>query len=207
MGGGGVPGPESGDQDSPDGGSIGQSGADTPGPEAANEGIVQDITVSGWPRLIRWGEFHHLDGRPENEHEDALVAPMTSPGEARIARPGREWMVAEIDVEVVLREQSWVVRDRKTSKLLDHEQGHFDIHGIIAGRDLVEEIKALRERNGRRLGNALRRKLRRAKRRAQRMTNAYDADTSHGQDEERQAAWERQIENAITNNEGLSAPD
>jgi hypothetical protein len=208
MGGGGVPGPETGDQDQSGTGSVGQSGADTPGPEAANEGVQQDISVSGWPRSIRWTEFRELASRPSSANEDAQVGTETTTGTPVTVRQGGQWMLAELELEIVVnRANSWVVTSRKSSALRAHEQGHFDIHGIIVGRDLVEELRRIRARSNGRLGVAVRRKMRQAMQRGQRMTNAYDEDTNHGLAAERQAAWEQQIRNAIDNNTRLTAPD
>lgn len=207
MGGGGVPGPASGNDDQTGSGAIGQSGADTPGPEAANEGVTQDVTMEGWPRSLRWREFQQVQSRPDGENEDAMVAPVTSPGQARLFRQGGQWRVAELTLEVDIRDQSWVVRSQKSADLLKHEQGHYDIHCIIVGRDLVDPIKGLRARSQGRLAAALRRLLQRAQRRAQRMTDQYDRDTNHGLNEERQAAWDQQFSNARANNVPLTAPD
>jgi hypothetical protein len=208
MGGGGVPGPEIGDQDGPRAGNVGQSGADTPGPEAANEGVQQNISVSGWPRTIRWTEFRELSNRPSNANEDAQVGTETMTGTPVTVRQGGQWMLAELTLEIVVnRANSWVVTSRKSDDLRAHEQGHFDIHGIIVGRDLVEELRSVRARSNRRLGAAVRRKMRQAMQRGQRMTNAYDEDTNHGLTTARQEAWERQIRNAIDNNTRLTAPN
>jgi hypothetical protein len=117
-------------------------------------------------------------------------------------------MLAELVLQIVVnRTNSWVVTSRKSAALRAHEQGHFDIHGIIVGRDLVAELRAIRARSNRALGVAIRRKMRQAMRRGQRMTNTYDEDTNHGLDTARQAAWEQQIRNAIDNNIRLTAPD
>lgn len=207
MGGGGIPGPQTGDQDEAAPGNIGQSGADEPGPVAASDGVQQNIIVTGWPRRISWDEFSEVQSRPADEDEDAQIKSETMTSQARTRRVGGQWLLAELELEIVVNQAtSWVVRSRKSDVLKAHEQGHFDIHGLIVGRDLVEEIKALRARNNDRLGAALRQKMVRARRRGQRMTNTYDSDTRHGLDTQRQAAWEAQIRTAIDNNVRLRAP-
>ena len=208
MGGGGVPGPEVGDVQTHDLGNVGQSAGDTPGPEAASDSVEQNITLTGWPRDLRWRDFRQIENRPDGEAEDALVAPETITGEARIFRDGGQWMIAELSLDIIVRrEMSWVIRSRRSVDLLKHEQGHFDIHGMIVGRDLVEEIKALRGRSGRRLANALRTRMRRARRRAQRLTDSYDSDTNHGLNEDRQNAWNERFQQAKTTNQPLTPPD
>lgn len=207
MGGGQVPGPETGNQDEAAPGNIGQSGADAPGPVPANDGVQQNVVLAGWPRSISWNEFTEIESRPAGETEDAQIKSETMTGQATTRRVGGQWLLVELELEIVVdQEISWVVRSRKSSALKAHEQGHFDIHGLIIGRDVIEEIKALRARNNDRLGAALRGLMARARRRGERMTIAYDTNTRHGLDTERQAAWEAQIRNAIDNNVRLRAP-
>lgn len=207
MGGGGIPGPETGNQDEAAPGNIGQSGADEPGPVAASDGVQQSIVVTGWPRSISWSDFSEIDSRPAGENEDAQIKSETMTSGARTRRVGGQWLLAELEVDIVVDDIiSWVVRSRKSRVLKAHEQGHFDIHGLIVGRDLVEDIKAIRARNNNRLGAAVRQTMVRARRRGRRMTNTYDSDTRHGLDTERQAAWEARIRNAIDNNVRLRAP-
>jgi len=207
MGGGGTQGPETGDNAGSDGqGNVGQSGADSPGPVAANDGPQQNISLTGWPRQISWNQFRDVESRPGGAAEDALINPETITGQGSTREANGQWMLAELELTVVVNSQSWVVRSRKSDALRSHEQGHFDIHGIIAGRDVVEPLRRVRARNNRRLARQINRILLRARRRAQQMSNRYDEDTNHGLDEDRQTAWEQRIRNAINNNTRLTAP-
>jgi hypothetical protein len=78
---------------------------------------------------------------------------------------------------------------------------------LIAGRDMLEALKVLRDRSSNRLGRAVGRAMERHRQRAQQMSDAYDDDTEHGLNAVRQAAWETQIQNAIDNNSSLRAPN
>jgi Bacterial protein of unknown function (DUF922) len=133
---------------------------------------------------------------------------VTEGGEARTVRQQGQWKLAEIELHVVVNlEESWVVRSKKSGTLKSHEQGHFDIHGLIAGREMLEALRALRARSNERLGRAVAATMRRHRERAQTMSDTYDTDTTHGTKADRQAAWEARIRNAMDNGSALSAPE
>ena len=208
MGGGNFPGPQTGQQSSPNPGVTAALGAGKPGPIAAKQGVRQNLSLTGWPRDIEWNEFRDLAQRPSGQNEDAQINPMTHPADSRTVRERGQWKLAELELQIIVnRADSWVVQAQKSSALKAHEQGHFDIHGIIVGRDLVEALKRLRARNNEGLGRAVSRTMQRQQQRAQSMTDAYDEDTRHGTNATRQAAWETQIRRAIDNNATLRAPN
>jgi len=207
MGGGTVPGPETG---YPAGGHAGvakQLGAGTPGPVAAKQGVTQKLVLSGWPRSITWNEFKNVASRPDGVKEDAEILTETIGGDARVREVRGRWLIAEANMKVEVNEiESWVVSSTKSPTLLAHEQGHFDIHGIIVGRDMIKALGKLRERSQARLGNAIGKLMQNYKNRGQAMTEKYDNDTNHGLNATRQAAWEQAIQKAIKNKTSLRAP-
>jgi hypothetical protein len=208
MGGGSVPGPETGQQNRRVTGVAPTGGGGIQGPVAARDGVQQNLRITGWPRDIEWTEFRHVSARPAGEDEDAQINPVTEGGDARTVRERGQWKLAELRLEVVVnRDDSWVVQSKKSDALKAHEQGHFDIHGLIAGRDMLEALRALRDRSSDRLGRSVARAMERHRQRAQQMSDTYDDDTEHGLNATRQAAWERQIQNAIDNNSSLRAPN
>jgi hypothetical protein len=208
MGGGSVPGPETGQQNRQVTGVAPTGGGGVQGPVAASDGVQQDLRITGWPRTVEWAEFRDLTARPAGENEDAQINPVTEGGDARTVRERGQWKLAELELKVVVNlDDSWVVQSKKSDALKAHEQGHFDIHGLIAGRDMLEALRLLRERSSDRLGRSVERVMERHRQRAQRMSDAYDDDTEHGLNAVRQAAWERRIQNAIDNNSSLRAPD
>ena len=208
MGGGNIPGPESGHEVSPDSGVTSGFGADLPGPIATGQGTQQQLNLTGWPRDIEWSEFREVTERPAGESEAAQINPVNEATQARTARVDGQWMLATLNLQInVNRDESWVVVAQKSAALKAHEQGHFDIHCIIAGRDLIETLRGLRARTNERLGRAVTRAMQRSQQQAQQLTNEYDRDTAHGAKNDRQAIWEAQIRRAISNNSGLRAPN
>lgn len=208
MGGGTVPGPETG---YPSGGNAGvatQLGAGKPGPIAAKQGVQQKLILSGWPRSITWDEFNNVGQRPSGVKEDAEIFAETIGGDVRVREVRGRWLIAEANMKVEVNEdESWVVTSTKSPTLLAHEQGHFDIHGIIVGRDMISALGKLRERSQARLGAAIGKVMQKYKKRGQAMTEKYDDDTKHGTDAARQSAWEKEIQRAIKNKSSLRAPN
>lgn len=208
MGGGSLPGPETGQQNRRARGVAPSGGSETPGPIPASDRVEQHLRLTGWPRSIDWDEFRELGERPSGEHEDAQINPVTEGGEARTVREQGRWKLAELELHVIVnRADSWVVRSKKSAALKSHEQGHFDIHGLIAGRDMLEALRNLRERSSERLGRAVAATMRRHQQRAQEMSDTYDDDTAHGARADRQAAWEAAIRSSIDNDSALRQPD
>lgn len=207
MGGGSVPGPETGQQNRRAGGAASAGGAAVPGPIPASGNVQQDLRLTGWPRSIDWDEFREVSERPAGQNEDARINPVTEGGEARTVREQGRWKLAELELHVIVnRADSWVVRSQKSDALKSHEQGHFDIHGLIAGRDMLEALGALRERSNERLARAVAATMRRYQQRAQSLSDTYDEDTAHGRKADRQAAWEAAIRTSIDNDSALRQP-
>lgn len=208
MGGGTVPGPETG---FPSGGNTGvatQLGAGMPGPIVAKQGVQQKLVLSGWPRAITWDELKDVNQRPDGIKEDAEILTDTIGGDVKARKVRGRWLVAEANMKLEVNEdESWVVTTKKSADLLSHEQGHFDIHGIITGRELIRAVGKLRANSQVGLGTAIGKTMEKYRKKGQAMTDSYDKDTKHGTEPKRQAAWEKAIQRAIKSKTSLSAPN
>ena len=101
-------------------------------------------TLSGWPRQIVWREFRDLGSRPSGTFEDVQVAVELRPSQISIERENGQFKLGNVTFRMgVNRHDSWVVADQKSSALLAHEQGHYDIVGLYY-RDLITELQRLR---------------------------------------------------------------
>lgn len=208
MGDGQTPGPEDGYQDQPDDGTIARTSGGKPGPIAAKQGVAQNLVLTGWPRIITWDDFREIGSRPSGESEDAQVGPETITGNVATVQEGGRWKLAELSIDIVINQDlSWVVGSRKSPALLAHEQAHFDIQGILVGRDVLAALGAIRTRTNAQLGRRVRATFERYRLRAQGLSDSYDENTRHGLDTARQSAWEQQIGDAISNNSRLRAPN
>jgi hypothetical protein len=103
------------------------------------------LTLSGWPRSLTWDEFSELPTRPDGEDEDAQIhSEVDPPSQVGITRQGGVLQVNSIRVVIrTVTEDTWVIKGTKTPELLSHEQGHFDLTGLL-GRDSAREILAVR---------------------------------------------------------------
>lgn len=139
------------------------------------------VTVSGF-KIDHWGLTH---GTAPNEHRGSVFFDPLK-------------VHATFDST-----SSWVLKSSLTKKwLLAHEQGHFDINGLIA-RDLATNLLALRVYgNEARSANSLKagdtamlKKGKHAEDRAKALYDflqgLYDSDTNHGMDERGQADWNK----------------
>ncbi|MBW9256430.1 MAG: DUF922 domain-containing Zn-dependent protease [Candidatus Thiodiazotropha sp. (ex. Lucinisca nassula)] len=165
--------------------------------------------LSGWPRQLAWSDFTDIQSRPSGESEDATIAMAMHPGRLRFLEEGGQHRLGDVAFQMLLNEAgTWVVASAKTAELLRHEQGHYDIVGLCY-RDMVNEIRALRERSRNRLVRAIRRVMSAHDRRADSLTRDYDSaqQTNHGRNSARQQAWNQQIESCRRSGARLSVPD
>ncbi len=149
--------------------------------------------LAGYPRELTWVDFDERAVSP-NPPFAALTDTAWSWSAdipPRADANGR-WSLLNVRVTVDLRSMgSWVVTGQKTDALLRHEQGHFDITGLLA-RDFHSDVTALAETsraalNTRRgqLVDALRRDINRVQgfrdqRTGLRVEGLYDHETEHG---------------------------
>jgi len=106
---------------------------------------------------------------------------------------------ATLKVENLMdRSQSWVDPKRRSSRLLKHEQGHFDINEVY--RRIVEtRLKQLeaeaptQKEAAEELQRLVDETLDQISRKVEQVQAEYDRETAHGQDQEAQAEWEAKI--------------
>lgn len=166
------------------------------------------MSVTGWPRNLVWGDFRGIDSAPDGVKEDAQIQVDTSPPSRGIrVLPDRDMLkIGEIRVPVtVVRRGSWVVRSRKSDPLLKHEQGHFDITGLVAW-ELYRALMALRAATASDLSDLLQENVDRAQVKLAALSGSetdgtegkYDIETKHGTDAKEQKRWDDLIHDSIT---------
>jgi len=100
---------------------------------------------------------------------------------------------------VMKRSESWVDPQRKNARLLSHEQGHFDINEVYRRllerclRELVAEAPT-QEQAAAELRRLIERTYESVVQKAEQVQTDYDRETAHGQDQEKQEAWSRKIQ-------------
>ncbi len=96
--------------------------------------------MSGFPRNLTWNDFRPVQNSPAPPAQANTAAQWSTTGWSVRVVNG-EYRVQGARVNVIIdRHNSWAVPGARTSTaLLQHEQGHYDITGLIA-RDLIRKI-------------------------------------------------------------------
>jgi hypothetical protein len=164
--------------------------------------------LTGWPRSLTWDDFPEISSRPAGESEDAQIAVEMRPGRLAYIQEDGEYRLGEMDFNTVInRNATWVVGSARTDELLAHEQGHYDIGGLCY-RDMVAEIRGLRNARRRQLILDVRRIMEEHDQRADALSASYDSQeqTDHGRNRSRQQAWEQQISQCRQSGAALTIP-
>jgi hypothetical protein len=187
MGGGRVPGPIRGEDPF-------ERGFTDPIPLGGNSSGGGSVKLTGWPRAIKWGEFRDLDSRPSEKDEDAQIhSEVQQPEKVDVTRDGGRFRISGYTATlVVVAEDTWVVKDQKSDALLVHEQGHYDITGLI-GRDMVADIGAVRASSTEDLQKQVSDIIAAANALGEKLTKLYDkkgsGGTNHSRDTDAQKKW------------------
>ena len=153
------------------------------------------MPLTGFDHQISWNQFRKRNSRPRGVDEDAEIHTEAPFAYMRREQNGR-FVITTVNVNIrVVRAQSWVVRSAQTNRLLQHEQGHYDIQALGAreqhNRMLNLSEPALRELEAhvRELNAEIQRKVD--------DTNArYDRETNHSTNRTQQNSWDNRIANA-----------
>jgi hypothetical protein len=170
-------------------------------------GTAASLNQTGWPRTLTWSDFPEVSSRPSAADEDAQIhCEVSQPERVSVTREGGQFRVTALTVNItILREDSWVVTSQKTASLLSHEQGHYDITGLM-GRDMGNEILAARARTVDGLQEQVTRIIERYRQRSQELNDLYDTQTNHSRNRDAQARWDERIRASMTNGTRFSAP-
>ena len=163
--------------------------------------------LTGWPSQISWNQFVDVATRPAGESEDAQIDTQTAqPERVGVAREQGRFRLGDFEVRLkVLRANSWVVAKEKNDSLLAHEQGHFDVTGLVA-RDLVKALGALRVSTTDELQREVSRLYETFDAWAKKLSQRYDDETNHGRNTKVQVEWESRIRTCIQQGTSLGTP-
>jgi len=94
--------------------------------------------MSGFPRALIWSNFRQVTSSPSPPHQAQSSSSYTMAGGRRVSTVDRAFRVAGLRITVSTNTAaSWAVAAaRSNPDLLRHEQGHYDITGLVA-RDLA----------------------------------------------------------------------
>ena len=206
MGGCTTQGPTCGETKEPEkglpGGSLGSAG-----PIAAKTGTGKGVKMTGWPRAIEWREFRHLDERPDGVKLDAETqSDNVFSQNNTVLREKGKFRLGPLSAKVVIvSANTWVLKGKPSDALLSHEQGHYDITGLM-GRDILRELAKIRAPSVKVLKRRMDSITKRLGKLGKKLTKQYDDGTHHGLNRAQQRAWKDHIRQCIKNGNKLSAP-
>ena len=176
---------------------------------------LQPVIVENWPKSLSLGDFRKV---PEAEAREGILSTREGKVSYRLkatykpakARLGNSLTTKNIRVAVVLaREHTWVMvgPGRKLSDvdLLHHEQGHYDIGGLVA-RELGYRMRFIFGTDESAVDIAVRTARGKADKKAKLLNENYDNETNHGQDSKEQRRWDDMIRTAIEDKKNLPDP-
>jgi predicted secreted Zn-dependent protease len=161
------------------------------------------MSLTGFNHNLQWSEFREVNQRPANVSEDAQIVITANPQYAYGSQPNQDCRITTINTNIsVNRPQSWVVRGRKSTELLSHELGHYDITAL-GSREIhqrVSNITATKcrpdmDNEARRINSEVQLKINNANIR-------YDSQTNHGQNATAQTRWDNSIRSAKQRTDG-----
>ncbi len=169
--------------------------------------------LHGFPYTLRWRDFTEVETSRTPPRKAFTVASLHMTG-WHVGTDDRGFKVQGLSIRVSrIKRSSWAVKSRETGALLDHEQGHFDITGLIA-RDLARKVldlslSASEVAASKEAGTTADQHKRYAFKQFQKRINGfgkeaaalmnrlqsnkkdglYDTDTKHGENQAAQAKW------------------
>ncbi|MBT8397231.1 MAG: DUF922 domain-containing Zn-dependent protease [Gemmatimonadetes bacterium] len=157
------------------------------------------MAIKNWPSKVTWAQFKKVDKPPGGATTFAHIE-----GEYRNP-PGKQFQVAKVgkhykltNVNLVLKvipAETWVVKGKQDKVLLKHEQGHWDILGLMA-REYHREIKKLRANSVKQLKARFKKLEARIAEKRDKLNSGsggYDTETDHGKKKAAQIKWDALI--------------
>ena len=167
------------------------------------------MAIKNWPSKITWAKFTELDIRPLGATTDAHIEVeyRNPPGKQFGITPvGKHYKLTDVNLVLqTIPHETWVVKGKKSKELLNHEQGHWDILGLIA-REYHREIKKLRGASVEQLRTRFQKLEARMLEKGEKLnsgTGGYDTETNHGRIRPQQKKWDALIASCIKTRKNL----
>jgi hypothetical protein len=166
------------------------------------------MAIMGWPSNVSWAKFRKLSARPSGAKVDAHIEGYWENPPGKLFKPTKGpdgWRLENINIAVRLKNsQTWVVNGKEGADLLKHEQGHWNLLGLIV-RELHAKLEALRAPTASGLGPLANRATRHAQAKADKVNRRYDKETNHSLNKANQLKWDSLIASRISS--GKHLPD
>lgn len=179
------------------------------GLDTGGGGGPASLVLNGWPRALTWDDFPEVETRPadaEGTENAEIHCEINQPERVSVTREGGQRRVSSLTVTIAIaRASNWVVRSAKTPELLSHEQGHYDLTGLM-GRDMGHEILAARAGTLEDLQQRITAIIERYRQRGRDLNARYDTETGGGRNRDAQRRWDERIRSSIDSGTAFSAP-
>jgi Bacterial protein of unknown function (DUF922) len=158
---------------------------------------AQKIVVRGQPHsgMLSWTDFTGLV--PPQSAWDAKTAVSVSPEVRHERQPDGRYKVVWLEVTVKLDSvNTWVRPGKQSDRLLQHEQGHFDLY-ILCAREMDARIRDAAFAKGD-VQSLLRDIVRQTMDKYNAISTRYDAETEHYRNAKMQSEWVARIRQHLT---------
>ena len=157
------------------------------------------MPVTGWRTQLAWNQFRVVTSRPGGVLENAQIgAQISPPANVQVVRENGVVRLPSVTVTVrVNSANTWVMTGQQSAALLDHEQGHWDIAGLVA-HELHNALAAIRAADATALAAEVRTVIQRFQSKVDALQIQYDRETSHGANAAGQSTWNARIRGCIS---------
>src|ERR1700730_10496090 len=170
------------------------------------------MPLQNFQYTLSWAnDFTEVSSSPDGSDEDANTVARFRSRSPYIQRADGKWVVVGANCVVTIsmdKVSSWVVSGSKTSALLTHEQGHYNIVALGA-RDFMNDVLAIVGDDEADISSQIDSARSSAQSFIDSVNQMYDEDpncgTAHGTDSAKQQQWNLRINNAKTSGARLSS--
>ncbi len=162
------------------------------------------MKINGFKHKITWDEFEEVSQVPHGSPKHSAAYTFA---DFSYRYPRTKWIsgnkckIEELSVTIMMdKRKSWVLKGKKNSDLLQHEQIHYDITAIGA-RDLFRLLKELTD-NCNSLNNKANEIEKKIQKKINKYNKRYDNQTNHGLNTAKQKHWISRIRTIKVNKKG-----
>ena len=160
------------------------------------------MSIPNFEYQVQWSDFTTRDSRPRGETEDAHIHVSFNTNYG-IPNNDGEYSTDNVVLTIVMnRHRSWVVRSQKTTSLLAHEQGHFDITAIGV-REIHDALQYITGRSAGEVRSEAGRIIQRVQEAINETNIRYDEETDHSNIVNMQSRWETNLAAVKSNTNGV----
>jgi hypothetical protein len=164
------------------------------------------IKVVAGPAQLSWSEVRSLEALPDGSGDEAQTATeMPAMDGIQVVFSNGKYSLPDLTLTVGLdRSETMVIKTaQKTTDLLKHEQGHFDIT-LLTVRALALELQRIKANSPNSLAQQVKAAIQKHQNSANSIEAKYDDETKNSKDKAAQDDWNKAIAGALGSPDVLS---